>query len=147
VGEGAVETRAENPNGRAPGGDGTKKLGHQMEKVGHTAEEMWDRTRDSFSDISDTIDLKGRADRHPYGTVAAALGIGYVLGGGLFTPLTARIVRMGIRIGMRLAVLPLLKQEVAEIMESIGEDDGRVKGEAAGKGQASKRTRTRGDEP
>ena len=142
-----METRAENPNGRATAGDGTKKLGKQMEKVGHTAEQMWDRTKDSFSDISDTLDLKGRADRHPYGTVAAALGIGYVLGGGLFTPLTARIVRMGIRIGMRLAVLPLLKQEVAEIVESIGEEDGRVRGEAAGKGQASKRTRTRGDEP
>jgi hypothetical protein len=142
-----VETRAENPNGRAPGGDGTKKLGKQMERVGHTAEHMWDRTRDSFSDFGSALDLKGRVDRHPYGTVAAAIGIGYVLGGGLFTPLTSRIVRFGVRIGLRLAVLPLLKQEVAEIMESIGEDDGRGRGEAAGKGQASKRTRTRGDEP
>jgi hypothetical protein len=142
-----METRAENPpNGRAAG-DGTKKLGRQMEKVGHTAEQMWDRTRDSFSDFSDAVDLKGRVNRNPYGTVAAALGIGYVLGGGLFTPLTARIVGMGLRIGMRLAVLPLLKQEVAEVLESIEEDDGRVRGEAAGKGQASKRTRTRGEEP
>ncbi len=143
-----METRADNPpNGRAASADGGKKLGRQMEKVGHTAEQMWDRTRDSFSDFSDAVDLKGRVKRHPYGTVAAALGIGYVLGGGLFTPLTARIVRMGVRIGMRLAVLPLLKEEVAEIMESIGEDDGSVRGEAAGKGQASKRTRTRGEEP
>jgi len=142
-----METRAENPpNGRAAG-DGTKKLGRQMEKVGHTAEQMWDRTRDSFSDFSDAVDLKGRVNRNPYGTVAAALGIGYVLGGGLFTPLTARIVGMGLRIGMRLAVLPLLKQEVAEVLESIEDDDGRVRGEAAGKGQASKRTRTRGEEP
>jgi|SwirhirootsSR3_FD_contig_51_10220677_length_870_multi_7_in_0_out_0_2 hypothetical protein len=143
-----METRAENPpNGRAASGDGSKKLGRQMEKVGHTAEQMWDRTRDSFSDFSDAVDLKGRVNRNPYGTVAAALGIGYVLGGGLFTPLTARIVGMGLRIGMRLAVLPLLKQEVAEVLESIEDDDGRVRGEAAGKGQASKRTRTRGEEP
>ena len=142
-----METRADNPNGRAPGGDSAKKLGKQMEKVGQTAEQVWDRTRDSFSDIRGALDLEGRVDRHPYGTVAAAIGIGYVLGGGLFTPLTARLVRYGIRIGLRLAVLPLLKQEVAEIMESIGEDDGRGRGEAAGKGQASKRTRTRGDEP
>jgi len=143
-----METRAENPpNGRAASGDGSKKLGRQMEKVGHTAEQMWDRTRDSFSDFSDAVDLKGRVNRNPYGTVAAALGIGYVLGGGLFTPLTARIVGMGLRIGMRLAVLLLLKQEVAEVLESIEDDDGRVRGEAAGKGQASKRTRTRGEEP
>jgi hypothetical protein len=142
-----METRAENPNGKAPSGDATKKLGKQMEKVGHTAEQVWDRTRDSFSDISDAVDLKGRVHRNPYGTVAAAIGIGYVLGGGLFTPLTSRIVRLGLRIGLRLAVLPLLKQEVAEIMESIGEeDDGKGRGDA-GKGQASKRTRTRGEEP
>ena len=114
-----METRSDNPpNGRAPG-DGTKNLGKRMEKVGHTAEQMWDRTRDSFSDFSDAVDLKGRVNRHPYGTVAAALGIGYVLGGGLFTPLTAGFVRLGIRLGLRLAVLPLLKQEVAEIMYGV----------------------------
>ena len=139
-----METRADNPNGSSPGGDGAKKLGRQMEKVGSTAEHMWDRTRDSFSDLGGALDLKGRADRHPYGTVAAAIGIGYVLGGGLFTPLTARIVRFGVRIGLRLAVLPLLKQEVAEIMESIGEDDGKGRGEGAGKGQASKTNANKG---
>src|SRR6185369_12835359 len=112
-----METHAENPpNGRAAGdGAGAKKLGKKMEKVGHTAEQVWDRTRDSFSDMSEALDIKGRVDRHPFGTVAAAVGIGFVLGGGLFTPLTGRIVRLGLRIGMRLAVLPLLKQEMAEL--------------------------------
>src|SRR6478735_1508296 len=119
-----METRAENPpNGRATGDGGSpKKLGKRMEKVGHTAEQVWDRTRDSFSDIGDALDIQGRVDRHPFGSVAAAIGIGYVLGGGLFTPLTGRIVRLGVRIGMRLAVLPLLKQEMAEIVNSIEEE-------------------------
>jgi hypothetical protein len=141
-----VETRSENPpNGRAaPSGDGTKKLGKRMEKVGATAEQVWDRTRDSFSDLGDALDIKGRVDRHPYGTVAAALGIGYVLGGGLFTPLTGGIVRLGVRIGLRLAVLPLLRQEVAQLVDAI--EDDKSTGEV-GKGQASKRTRTRGEEP
>jgi hypothetical protein len=120
-----METRAENPpNGRAAGDGATaKKLGKRMEKVGHTAEQVWDRTRDSFSDIGDALDIQGRVDRHPFGSVAAAIGIGYVLGGGLFTPLTGRIVRLGVRIGMRLAVLPLLKQEMAEIVNSIEEEE------------------------
>jgi len=119
-----VETGSENPpNGRAAAGDGTKKVGKRVEKVGHTAEQVWDRTRDSVSDFGEALDIKGRVDRHPYGTVAAAIGIGYVLGGGLFTPLTGRIVRLGLGIGMRLAVLPLLKREVAELMETIEEDD------------------------
>jgi len=139
-----VETRPDNPpNGRAAIGDGAKKLGKKMEKVGHTAEQVWDRTRDSVSDLGTALDVKGRVERHPYGTVAAAVGIGYVLGGGLFTPLTASIVRLGVRIGMRLAVLPLLKQEMAELMETIEDED------AKRKGQGSKTTakRTRGEEP
>jgi hypothetical protein len=138
-----VETRSDNPppNGRAATGDG-KKLGKRIERVGHTAEHVWDRTRDSFSEMGDALDIKGRVGRNPYGTVAAAIGIGYVLGGGLFTPLTGRIVRFGVRLGMRLAVLPLIKQEMAELVEAIEEDE-----EGKGKGSASKRTRTRGEEP
>ena len=138
-----METRQDNPpNGRSAAGDGTKKLGKRIEKVGHTAEHVWDRTRDSVSDIRDALDIPGRVDRHPYGTVAAALGIGYVLGGGLFSPLTAGIVRLGVRIGLKLAVLPMLKQEMAELVETLDEDDGKGKG-------ASKLNvkRTRGDEP
>ena len=137
-----METRTDNPpNGRSAG-DGTKKLGKRIEKVGHTAEQVWDRTRDSVSDISNALDIQGRVQRNPYGTVAAAVGIGYVLGGGLFSPLTARIVGLGLRIGLRLAVLPMLKQEMAELVESIDDEEGKGKG-------ASKMNvkRTRGDEP
>jgi len=119
-----VETGSENPpNGRAAASDGTKKAGKRIERVGHTAEQVWDRTRDSVSDFGDALDIKGRVDRNPYGTVAAAIGIGYVLGGGLFTSLTGRIVRLGLGIGMRLAVLPLLKREVAELIETMDDDD------------------------
>jgi ElaB/YqjD/DUF883 family membrane-anchored ribosome-binding protein len=140
--EDIVETRADNPpNGRSAG-DGNKKLGKRIEKVGHTAEQVWDRTRDSVSDISNALDIQGRVQRNPYGTVAAAVGIGYVLGGGLFSPLTSRIVGLGLRIGLRLAVLPMLKQEMAELVESLDDEEGKGKG-------ASKLNvkRTRGDEP
>jgi hypothetical protein len=140
--EDIVETRADNPpNGRSAG-DGNKKLGKRIEKVGHTAEHVWDRTRDSVSDISNALDIQGRVQRNPYGTVAAAVGIGYVLGGGLFSPLTSRIVGLGLRIGLRLAVLPMLKQEMAELVESLDDEEGKGKG-------ASKLNvkRTRGDEP
>jgi hypothetical protein len=133
-----VETGSENPpNGRAAAGDGTKKVGRGVEKVGHTAEQVWDRTRESVSDFSEALDIQGRVDRNPYGTIAAAIGIGYVLGGGLFTPLTGRIVRMGLAVGMRLAVLPMLKREVAELMETIeDEDEGKSKSKAnANKGR------------
>ena len=133
-----METRAENPpNGRAAG-DGAKKLGKKMEKVGHTAEQVWDRTRDSFADLGDAMDIQGRVDRHPFGTVAAALGIGYVLGGGLFTPLTGRIVRLGVRIGLRIAVLPMLRQEMAELVGELEEEEEGKSRHAAGKTNVNK---------
>src|SRR5437016_12668402 len=58
-----------------------------------------------------TIDLRGRVQRNPIGMVLAAAGIGYVLGGGLFTPLTGRVVR----IGLRLALIPLVKSQLANL--------------------------------
>lgn len=50
--------------------------------------------------------------RNPYPMVLATVGIGFVLGGGLFTRLTATIVGAGLRIGL-MAALPLLKEELA----------------------------------
>ena len=50
---------------------------------------------------------------------AAALGIGYALGGGIFTPLTSRLLGFGLRIGLRSALLPLLKAEMSELAGSL----------------------------
>ncbi len=47
---------------------------------------------------------------HPGRSVAMAVGVGYVLGGGLFSRLTARIVGTGIRIGLRTGVLPFVAE-------------------------------------
>jgi hypothetical protein len=109
------------PNGRSD----APSLGDRVDRVSHTAEQAWARTRDAFSDVRDTVDLEGRARRHPYGTVAAALGIGYVLGGGLFSPLTGRLVGLGLRIGLRLAVLPMLKEELFGLAEALEGEGGR----------------------
>jgi hypothetical protein len=89
-------------------------------KVSDTAHEAWDRTRDAVSDLKRVADIEGRVQRNPYGTVAAALGIGFVLGGGIFTPLTARLVGLGLKIGIRLALLPMLKDQISELADSLG---------------------------
>jgi hypothetical protein len=77
----------------------------------------------TVTDIDAALDVTGQVNRHPYGTVAAAVAIGYVLGGGLFTPLTARIVRLGLRLGWRLALLPLLEQEIVAMADSVVRGD------------------------
>ena len=41
--------------------------------------------------LEEILDIEGRLRRNPYGMVAGALAVGFVLGGGLFTRLTARI--------------------------------------------------------
>lgn len=46
-----------------------------------------------------SLDLPGRVYRHPYQSLFIAAGVGYVLGGGLFTKLTMRVLRTGMRIG------------------------------------------------
>ena len=60
---------------------------------------------ESATSLSAAIDLRGRILRNPLGMMAAGLGIGYLLGGGLFTPLTKKLVRVGLRV----AILPLVR--------------------------------------
>lgn len=70
------------------------------------------------SDVADRYELRDRIEAHPLRAVGLALGAGYVLGGGLFTALTARLLFGGVRVGMRLAALPFLRDE---LMGLIGE--------------------------
>ena len=99
-------------------------LGQRIDRASGSAQQAWTRTRDAFSDVKQTLDIEGRVDRHPYGTLAAAVGIGYVLGGGLFSPLTARIIGLGLRVGLRLAALPLIKDEVLNIVDGLATGQG-----------------------
>lgn len=61
--------------------------------------------------LEEILDIEGRLRRNPYGMVAGALAVGFVLGGGLFTRLTARIAGAGLRIGLA-AAWPLLQQQL-----------------------------------
>ncbi|AKU89787.1 hypothetical protein [Vulgatibacter incomptus] len=49
------------------------------------------------TDLYEKIDVGHELREHPYRTLAVAAGMGYVLGGGLFTPLTASLLRVGVR--------------------------------------------------
>jgi ElaB/YqjD/DUF883 family membrane-anchored ribosome-binding protein len=134
-----MESRETSRNGRSTVDNGSATLGKRVDHVSQTAEQAWSKTRDAIS----SVDVKGRVRRNPYGSMAAAVGIGYVLGGGIFTPLTARIVGIGLRLGMRLALLPLLKQELSELAEGFESDD---VSESSKVRRASKATATTTDE-
>jgi len=72
---------------------------------------------DTPGTLRDALDIEGRLQRNPYGMVAGALAIGFVMGGGLFTRLTARIAGAGLRMGLA-AAWPLLQQELFAKRES-----------------------------
>jgi hypothetical protein len=67
--------------------------------------------------LREILDIEGRLQRNPYGMVAGAVAVGFVLGGGLFTRLTARIAGAGLRMGL-MAALPLLQQKLFETKET-----------------------------
>ena len=123
-------------------------LKRQVNRIEEEAEDAWSRTRDAFSDVTQSLDIKGRLERNPYGTLATALGVGYVLGGGFFTPLTARILRLGFKIGVRLAVLPLLNDEAANMVSNLVGGESPSGGEsrrARGRGQKSNQSQSQNE--
>jgi hypothetical protein len=60
--------------------------------------------------VKDVLDIEGRVDRNPYGMIAGAMGAGFILGGGLFTRVTERLVGAALRMGV-MAALPRLEKE------------------------------------
>lgn len=102
--------------GQAQGneGQGQAGFGHRVDRIGSDAQQLWDDARGAVTDLQESLDLKGRVERNPYLMLAAAFGVGYVLGGGLFTRTTGRIIRLGVR----LAALPMVKDELIGMAEA-----------------------------
>lgn len=63
---------------------------------------------------SPILELSDRVRRQPYQSLLIAAGIGYIIGGGLFTRLTMNAVRMG----MRMSMLPMIQQELMGAAEA-----------------------------
>lgn len=62
--------------------------------------------------------------RRPARSLALALGAGYLAGGGIGTILTARLLAVGARIALRLAVVPVLADGVERALFPSSEGNG-----------------------
>jgi hypothetical protein len=71
--------------------------------------------RSTAEDFGHAFEVRRRVRRHPYAMVAAAVGVGYVLGGGLFTRTTARLLG----VAGRVAALPLIRSELVGLAEAV----------------------------
>jgi hypothetical protein len=106
-------------NGKSLDNDGSARRA-KLDHAKGSAEQAWSHAREAFTDVREAVDLQGRVDRHPFGTLVAAAGIGYLLGGGLFTRLTARMLGFTLRTGLRLAVIPMIQDELLGLADVLG---------------------------
>ena len=102
-----------NTNGH-DGRERVERVAEHVDKASHAAHEFYDEAKDAGQGLADVVDLKGRVQRNPYGMIAAGLGVGYLLGGGLFTATTSRLLRLGLKI----AAVPLVRDELLSFAES-----------------------------
>lgn len=84
-----------------------QELGEQLKELAHNA-------NSALNGVSDAVGLTEKVEQSPYGMVAAALGVGYVLGGGLFTPTTMRLLRLG----AKLAAIPAVRDRLLDVAEA-----------------------------
>ncbi len=110
------------------GYQGSESAIHHASKAFEEAKAFTDAFASTATSFSQAIDLRGRVQKNPIATVCVAAGIGYVLGGGLFSPTTARLLK----VGLRLAVIPFVKNQLATMAGEVAS----AAGQAAGQGSA-----------
>lgn len=103
-----------------PGKDGNGAgevggLGDRVSSLGRAAQSLSEELRGTATDLGRALDLRGRVQRHPYAMMAAAVGVGYVLGGGLFSRTTARLLGL---VG-RVSTLPIVRSEIVALAEAL----------------------------
>jgi len=95
---------------------------HHSSAICHENIAMWEELKTAAQQLSARIDWQGRMNRYPLATMATAMALGYVLGGGLFTHFTARIIK----IGSRLVFVPMLRSKAKGWMCSLVEESGQA---------------------
>ena len=88
--------------------NGDPKPSAEIALAAKRASRSTSRRRTQVESLADK--LRRQTREHPGRSVAMAVGVGYLLGGGLFSRLTARIVGTAIRIGLRTALLPFVTE-------------------------------------
>lgn len=64
-------------------------------------------------------DVEAMLETHPWGVALTAMGVGYVLGGGLFTRLSARLLCLG----TKTLFLPMLEEHLSKVFAAPHPDD------------------------
>ncbi len=68
----------------------------------------------ALNQLVQQVGLEENVQAHPYRLLAGAVGVGYVLGGGFFTPLTFRLLSFG----AKLLTVPLVQNRLLDMAET-----------------------------
>lgn len=98
-----------------------RHLGSKVKQVSASIQNL--ASKETVDELRELLSLSQRMEQHPYRTLAAALGTGYILGGGLFSPATRRLVGAGLKIGLRVAAVPLFKEQLSDLLFGSNEDE------------------------
>jgi len=88
----------------SPGRD-ARELGDHCREIYHDAHALAAAVQDATNDLERY--LTERVDRQPYVTLGVAAGVGYVLGGGLRSRLTAVVLGAAARVALAVATREL----------------------------------------
>jgi ElaB/YqjD/DUF883 family membrane-anchored ribosome-binding protein len=82
-----------------------RSLGDYGRQIHHDAEELAAAVQEATTGVQRR--LREQVEQRPYSCLGVAAGIGYVLGGGLSSPLTAMLLTAATRLAMALAAREL----------------------------------------
>ena len=101
-------------NGNASFGDSAEKIVRHARGVGEEVGGIAEAVGGVVQTTKQKIDFDRRMREEPLKTLLIAAGIGYIAGGGFFTPFTGRMLRLGARLWLIPAVRNQLisKQEL-----------------------------------
>ncbi len=91
-----------------------EKVGEAAHKAADAAKQAADAASTKGSELLEQSGVAGQVRKHPYAMVGAAFGLGYVAGGGLFSPTTARVLELAVK----LAALPPVRDRLLDVAEA-----------------------------
>jgi hypothetical protein len=85
--------------------------------IGNDARALSRELREGAGEMRVRMNLGQAIAEHPMRALLVAAGAGYILGGGLFTPMTRRLVR----IGVRSLLVPIVTRQVEAMLQPLPE--------------------------
>ncbi len=93
--------------------------GPEHQRILEETRQLADDARSLYDTLQRENPLAYYYEQNPYAVLGAAAGLGYILGGGLFTPFTRRLLR----VGLKTMAIPVAAKQLKELAQNAGGAD------------------------